>query len=563
MNLSNIEASVDHTILQRGKDYTAFVENLEETEPEFWQAYVEGTDTYDVEIQLDGDEVADYSCTCPYDHGPVCKHVVAVLLNIRSQQQPDTNKAVPTTKAPTKREQLEQLLATLPRDTLADYLRQLLHGDRNLLDKFLLRFQHTAPGGEAVSKQYQQLFNNLVRQHSTHGYIDYDDADSFADEVQELLDTLSASSLPPADKVDTCFTIAQGIASIANEIDDSNGELGSLMYGIKDELAIAYTQLPAAAQRQLFQRVLTAHFDERYNDYGLENAFAGLLETWAIDNKGYQEAYLQALDQRIKANAQDWQRNGLLRQKLELLKTWGRQADAESVAATHMEIPEFRETFVQQAIDAKDFAKAKTLLQEGILLAEQKGHPGTVSKWRKYLLDIAYQLGDMPAIRTELERMFKESRYNLEPYQQLKATYTAEEWPAVRQHLYQLVPPAAGYDQVRAYLLKEENDLPALFSLLQDTSGSFEKTHLFKHYAPLLTSQFPQEVTAQYASIICTEIQGNTGRNIYERIIRDLKILQKMPGGEVMAQNLIRDFRNRYKTRKAMLEMFAKAFGKG
>lgn len=563
MNLSSLETAVDRTILQRGKNYTAFVSNLEETEPEFWQAYVEGTDSYDVEIQLAGDEVADWSCTCPYDHGPVCKHVVAVLLNIRSQQQSGATKAVPTTKAPTKREQLEQLLTTLPRETLVDYLRQLLHGDRNLLDKFLLRYQPTVSGGEAVSKQYQQLFNNLVRQHSSHGLIEYDDASAFGDEVSGLLDTLSASSLPPIDRVEACFTIAEGIAGVANNIDDSNGELGTLMDAINHELATAYPHLPATAQPQLFQRVLAAHFDERYRDFGLEDAFAELLKTWATDNQDYQDTYLQALDHSIQASTKDWWRDALLRQKLGLLKTWGRQADVEAVATAHMEIPEFRETFVQQAMEAKDFAKAKALLQEGILLAEQKGHPGTASKWRKYLLDIAYQLGDTPTIRAELERMFKESRYSLEPYQQLKATYTAEEWSAVRQHLYQLVPPAAGYDQVRAYLLKEENDLPALFALLQDTSGAFEKTHLFKHYAPLLASQFPQEVTAQYASIICTEVQGSTGRNIYERIIWDLKILQKMPGGEVMAQNLIRDFRNRYKTRKAMLEMFAKAFGKG
>ena len=43
-------------------------------------AQVDGTDVYDVQITLDGEEVTDMYCTCPYAaDGRNCKHMAAVL----------------------------------------------------------------------------------------------------------------------------------------------------------------------------------------------------------------------------------------------------------------------------------------------------------------------------------------------------------------------------------------------------------------------------------------------------------------------------------------------------
>lgn len=423
MNLDNFEQHINAVIMQRGRSYTQYVHNLEETEPEFWQADVQGTRTYDVEIQLDGKEISDWSCTCPYD-GYICKHVAASLLNIRQQLR-----VKPTFPAqPTKRQQLDQVLNTLKREDLAAYIRQLLHDDRKLLDKFLLRFQVVTPTTEAPTKQYQQLFDKLARQYSSYDYIDEDAASAFADEVQELLDTLSASNLSSAAKVEICFTIAQGIAGIANDIDDSNGELNSLMYSIKDELATAYPQLPTSEQAALFKRVLATQFDPRYSEYGLEDTFTKLLEEWAQHSETDQNIYLQALDKHVQSSPNDWRRDALLRQKMALLKTWNRLDEMEAVATTHMEIPDFRDTFIQKAIDAKDYDKARSLLQAGIRLAEQQKNAGTISRWRKRLLEIAYLQDDIPTIRTELEHLYQITQYSLEHYRKLKATYPAEEW---------------------------------------------------------------------------------------------------------------------------------------
>ena len=47
------------------------------------QAYVQGGNWYEVELERDGSEIAGLYCDCPYPG--LCKHAVAVLLTLRDQ----------------------------------------------------------------------------------------------------------------------------------------------------------------------------------------------------------------------------------------------------------------------------------------------------------------------------------------------------------------------------------------------------------------------------------------------------------------------------------------------
>lgn len=85
--LAKFEKQINDTVLKRGKNYyeQGMVVELEETGDCFWQAEVEGTESYTVEITLGkNNAISDYSCTCPYDGG-ICKHVVAVLFTIKDE----------------------------------------------------------------------------------------------------------------------------------------------------------------------------------------------------------------------------------------------------------------------------------------------------------------------------------------------------------------------------------------------------------------------------------------------------------------------------------------------
>lgn len=73
------------TIVSRGKSYVASVSELSQTEDGRLVAWVFGSDEYVTTVRRTGKGEFDFTCTCPYDYGGPCKHVVAVLLAAREQ----------------------------------------------------------------------------------------------------------------------------------------------------------------------------------------------------------------------------------------------------------------------------------------------------------------------------------------------------------------------------------------------------------------------------------------------------------------------------------------------
>ena len=84
--LDNFEEQISREIVQRGRTYfqNDAVIYLDESDDNLWTAEVEGSETYQVEVELEGKTVKQYFCDCPYD-GVTCKHVVAVLFALRKE----------------------------------------------------------------------------------------------------------------------------------------------------------------------------------------------------------------------------------------------------------------------------------------------------------------------------------------------------------------------------------------------------------------------------------------------------------------------------------------------
>lgn len=83
IHVDTFEDDVHLLMAERGKEYydAHQVLMLKQTS-EGWSAEIEGNETY--HVLLEGhDVITTWHCTCPFEHGPVCKHVVAVLYAVR------------------------------------------------------------------------------------------------------------------------------------------------------------------------------------------------------------------------------------------------------------------------------------------------------------------------------------------------------------------------------------------------------------------------------------------------------------------------------------------------
>ena len=106
------------------------------------QAQVWGSDTepYRVQITFDTDRLADATCTCPFDWGGWCKHIVAALLAAR--EQPETVE---------ERKPVADLFAGLHRDQLQALLLKLIQVEPGVVDTIEAQVPLLAPTPAATA----------------------------------------------------------------------------------------------------------------------------------------------------------------------------------------------------------------------------------------------------------------------------------------------------------------------------------------------------------------------------------------------------------------------------
>ncbi|MCB9137615.1 MAG: SWIM zinc finger domain-containing protein [Caldilineaceae bacterium] len=119
----------------RGQDYVEYVSDLVWRDGEL-SAQVEGSDwePYHVTVNFDGDEIVNAACTCPYDWGGDCKHIVAALLALREEadevaQRPPLDELLNSLSGEQLKTVLNALATTHPAlrdeiDALADIARK-------------------------------------------------------------------------------------------------------------------------------------------------------------------------------------------------------------------------------------------------------------------------------------------------------------------------------------------------------------------------------------------------------------------------------------------------------
>jgi uncharacterized Zn finger protein len=146
------------------------------------RADVEGSQyqPYTVTIEFDDAGVVDTACSCPYDHGGICKHRVAVLLtDIRDPDRVSHERPI------------AEMIAQADRDTLEDLLFDLVDSRPEVGERIQTRLGTTT--GDASSEISVNL--ESIRRRANHALPDprphgrgHGDADAEAERMAEELD---------------------------------------------------------------------------------------------------------------------------------------------------------------------------------------------------------------------------------------------------------------------------------------------------------------------------------------------------------------------------------------
>lgn len=235
------------------------------------QAEVSGSepDPYLVTIVVDEHTVGNADCTCPYDWGGWCKHIVATLLA-----------ALHDPAAIEERKPLHELLAQLDRDALQTLLLRLVAQEPSLIDMTEAEIGSLARAASppatvdaaAVRRELRALFRGVGR---GRGGGDYWSVGSIVDPVERTLqharDLIGASDGRRA--LTVLDAITDEVWSNYEGMDDSDGDGVPLFEGIGATWAEAFLCADVTPEdRQNWGAKVDAWHGE-LSDYGLEDAF--------------------------------------------------------------------------------------------------------------------------------------------------------------------------------------------------------------------------------------------------------------------------------------------------
>ena len=167
LSLLNFEQQIDETILKRGLSYfkKGCVEEVDALGHGDYEATVEGTDTYTVRLHLDGDNVTELSCTCPYDKGPVCKHMAAVLFHLQKEKLGIENLPEQGTRRKPRKESDTQLMTKLveqlSREDLQAFVRQIFCAAQAIIDNMIDALSYADDSSGAISSCIEHAFDIL------------------------------------------------------------------------------------------------------------------------------------------------------------------------------------------------------------------------------------------------------------------------------------------------------------------------------------------------------------------------------------------------------------------
>jgi hypothetical protein len=183
----------------RGEEYADYgaVRNLV-LEGETYRAHVYGTHRYIVRVWDESGDIGS-SCTCPYDWGGVCKHIVAVMLSVLEQQE--RGQAVKAVDQPVTLDagtalQVDELLAALSHEQLQAFIRLQVDEFPKLIDNLHIFAQGAVESDKTVAAYTAEIaaaladgsFQNPYADEYEYSYYNDDDDDDEYDTVADVLE---------------------------------------------------------------------------------------------------------------------------------------------------------------------------------------------------------------------------------------------------------------------------------------------------------------------------------------------------------------------------------------
>ncbi|MGD9993290.1 MAG: SWIM zinc finger domain-containing protein [Salinivirgaceae bacterium] len=555
-------------ILQRGQSYfdNGNILQLNQGSDGTWHAEVEGNyGNYEVEIKPDNSsESADYYCDCPYD-GAICKHVAAVALAINEEK----TITISSNDEEPEEESWEQLIKDAKPKDLRNFMLDFGVKNQDFRHQIKLAFSKPVSVENADNiPYYQSQINGIFDNYDYRGFIDYRSSYKAMKDVTQF--QIKADDYYTKGNLNEAFCISAAIAmegvKAIQYMDDSSGECGGAIYEAFRviENILNNSKPSSELKERIFNWLYEQVQNSDYRDYGVGDSLEPLFFETAASLNQMDIAYEFIDTKIIELDKKDgWSKKYYLQnylvQKINLLESEGRTAEADNIVDSYLHFEKFRQIRVEQALSANNPEEAEKLILDGIKIAQQDDAPGTAHQWKDQLLELYKQQQQAFKYNILARELFVENTSDIKYFKIYKQTSPKDDWEEKRNKLIaELKNKKRGYyggisldDLAKIYI--EEQMIDELFAIVSSSNS----IHTIIKYTKHLKEKYPAELLEYYKAAI--EIQAeHTGRNIYVSLVQYLKQMAKLKGGLPAAKALKVSLLDNYKNRPAMKEEFIK-----
>ena len=541
---------MDPTILSRGEDYyrSGQVESID-WEENHVTAEVSGSEEvpYVVELDFSEDgEVEDWSCDCPYDWGPVCKHTAAVLLAIQSEPPEESKER---TKAP--KIDLQPLLERAEKPQLAALILEHCQED--------LRFQNRvlAELGESDEQKLaavKDLVKTSIRYNMRYGYNDRKGCDNICSDLDDALDQarrcIKGGRYGQA--LDITLFILCTAAKLAGEADDSSGSLCYTVNAALETVELIAAALAASGEKResIVGKILKTVEDPVFDGwehwhYDLVRRAAALADR---DNEGEFYRLLDRLSDRQWEKFQDTPRYGYGEEDKITRYTILRSAQGPEAARAYLEqnleVDKLRLLLIREEMERSEYTHAERLCRERLEKGQTEERYCS-SPWQYLLYEIYRDGGQRAEQIRQARKLALLGDRNF--YQTAKKLLTEDRrWQEIYpEFLAELKSARPTYEYME--ILKLEGEVPLLMEQVRLNPES-----VFR-YGDVLAGQYREEVYRLCIDIIRRNSKQAGNRREYRKLCDLIKSLESF-GGRAEAKAIIAELRQRYPRRPALLD---------
>ena len=500
-------------------------------------------------IFIDGNEIMEMNCTCPYaEDGTECKHMAATLFALESVKldvgthiilEDEINHEFPW------RETINQVSP----EEIREFLSELVAKDKGLQEVLVLRYREQTP--DLLEDAWEEQLYEIVRRNSDRrGYIDYNHAYDFHNALNDFLND-RISPLLKAGKTMETFRLVCMVYSTAMEegADDSDGGLSVLMDSCEETWSALLSNATQLQEKEIYQWFVE-HLVVHSWCYGTDQVEGFLFShEWSSSLLEYN---LRLLDEHIAKNQDsDYQLQVLLNCRESTMRKLGYpEEEIEVFWKSYRNLAFVREKELERFMSVYDYDQAIALLLEGKRLDQE--HAWRIKQHSEKLIELYRITGQEENYREELQyQVFSCVQRDLKYVRELRLVTPNEEWTKRLEELLKKYTKSALYYELLAY----DKQWQRLFETIK-AEGNLNSLH---QYADQIRQWSPEQVRDCYADLLQKAMHYASNRQAYEAVISYLKVLKTYPEGEKTVQMLASLWRKQFSRRSAMMDELRKA----